>query len=238
MQDETHDEEINLLDYWNVLCRRKKMLTLLFTASVIIAVIVSLLLPKYYESETVIIANTSDSGGLGAALSSIPLAGALAGAVGLQTPADKILVIVKSRTVADMVIRRFDLMRVFYEDDWDAARGTWKEATDRPFIEDVLKQLDNISDFRKSKEGAITISVEWKDPKLAAEIANYYVTALNDVLGKMAINTTIQVVDRAVPAEKKSRPKRSLIVALSGVMSLFIGVFIAFLLESLSKQKR
>jgi hypothetical protein len=60
--------------------------------SVLTATVVSLLLPKYYKATTVIIAAESGAGGLGAALSSLPLAGALAGATGIQTPADKIMV--------------------------------------------------------------------------------------------------------------------------------------------------
>jgi tyrosine-protein kinase Etk/Wzc len=53
-----------------------------------------------------------------------------------------------------------------------------------------------------------------------------------------SINTTIQIIDRAIPAERKSRPKIALNMALAGVMSLFIGVFIAFFQEYLSKQKK
>jgi tyrosine-protein kinase Etk/Wzc len=42
---------------------------------------------------------------------------------------------------------------------------------------------------------------------------------------------TIQILDRAVPPERKAKPKRSLIIALAGLIGLFIGIFIAFLKE-------
>ena len=48
---------------------------------------------------------------------------------------------------------------------------------------------------------------------------------------------TIEVVDRAVPAERKSRPKIKLNMALAGVTSLFAGVFLAFFLEYLEKSR-
>jgi uncharacterized protein involved in exopolysaccharide biosynthesis len=233
------DDEINLLEYWNVLWRRKTMLIAVFFISVAATMVISLLLPKYYKSETVIMSSATESGGLGAALSAIPFAGALAGAAGIQTPADKIMVILKSRTVAEAVIRKFDLMKIFYEDQWDGAKGAWKNPDDPPLLVDTIKKLtSDVTSFSKSKEGAITISVEWKDPELAANIANYYISVLSGFLNEKSININIQVVDRAIVAERKSRPKIALNMALAGVMSMFMGVFIAFFLEFLAGQKQ
>ena len=48
--------------------------------------------------------------------------------------------------------------------------------------------------------------------------------------------TTISIVDHAVPAERKSSPKTGLNMMLAGILSLFIGVLIAFFLEHLTKQ--
>jgi hypothetical protein len=179
----------------------------MFALSVIAALVVSLALPKYYKSTTVVIAAESGAGGLGAALSSLPFAGALAGAAGIQTPADKIMVILKSRTVAEAVIQRFNLLRVFNEDSWDGTKNAWKDPAEPPLTQDAVKFLtENVMSVNKSKEGAITLSVEWKDPKLAGDMANYYISALTGFLNDKSINVTIQVVDRAVPAERKSRP--------------------------------
>jgi len=236
---ELHEDEINLLEYWDVLWRRKVMIIALCAVSVTATMIISLLSPKYYKSETVVMAAASDSGGLGAALSSIPLVGALTGA-GISTPSDKVMVLLNSRTMSEMVIKKFDLLRIFNEDAWDAAKGAWKDPEKPPLMEDTVKYLEKsvVNITNNKKDGSITISVEWKDPQLAADIANYYVTALSGVMNAQAINTTIQIVDRAIPAERKSRPKISLNMALAGVMSLFIGVFIAFFLEYLAKQKK
>jgi uncharacterized protein involved in exopolysaccharide biosynthesis len=237
--EDLHDDEINLLEYWNVIWRRKYLLIALFIAFVTITMLVSFQLPKFYKSETLIITTGPESGGLGAALSALPFAGALGGISSMQTPADKIMVILKSRTIADAVINKFDLMKIFYDKDWDFTKGTWKNPDKHPLVEDAVKKLTtDIAKFNKSKEGAISVSVEWKDPRLAADIANYYITALTAVLNEKAINVTIQVVDKAIPAERKSRPKIGLNMILAGFTSIFIGVFIAFFLEYLSKQKK
>ncbi len=239
MEESVHDQDITFFDYWNVIKRRKTLIIGLFTVSVALTLVVSLLLPKYYRSEAVIMAASPEMGGLGAALSSIPLAGAVASSLtGLTTPADKMLVFLKSRTIAEMVIKRFDLMHVFYKKNWDAAKGAWKNPDDPPRMEEAVKYLTkNVADFKKDKSGSVAITVEWKDPKLAAEMANYYVAALTEVLKDKAVNTTVQIVDPAVPAEKKSSPKIKLNLALAGVLSLFVGLFIAFFLENISKQK-
>ena len=236
---ELHEEEINLLEYWDVLWRRKVMIIVLCTVSVTATMIISLLSPKYYKSETVVMASSSEMGGLGAALSSMPLVGALTGA-GIATPSDKVMVLLNSRTMSEMVIKKFDLLRVFNEKSWDAAKGAWKDPEKPPLMEDTVNFLNKsvVKINNNKKDGSITISVEWKDPQLAADIANYYISALAGLMNDKAINTTIQVVDRAIPAERKSRPKIKLNMMLAGVMSLFVSVFIAFFLDYLAKQKK
>jgi len=234
-----HEEEINLLEYWNVLWKRKIIIIVLCSISVLLSMISGLLAAKYYKAETVFISTGSEAGGLGAALSSLPLAGALGGGSGLQTAADKIMLILKSRTIAEAVIRKFDLLKVFNDKQWDAVKGSWKNPDKPPLMGDAVNQLNlGVAKFNKSKEGAITISVEWKDPQLAADLANYYVYALTDFLKDKSMNITIQVIDKAVPAERKSRPKIRQSMMLAGVASLFIGVFIAFILEYISKQRQ
>jgi uncharacterized protein involved in exopolysaccharide biosynthesis len=226
------DDEINLMYYWNVLWRHKRLIIGLCAVSVALAAGVSLLLPKYYRAETVLIATGSEAGGLGAALSSIPLAGVLSVGAGIQTSTDKVLVVLNSRTIAEQVITRFDLLRVFNEDDWDRQKGAWKDPADPPLLQDAVKRLtEDVVDISTSKEGAITISVLWKDAKLAADIANQYVASMAQMLNEKAINVTVQVVDRAVPADRKDRPKTGLIAALAAVTSLFCGLLAAFALE-------
>ncbi len=239
MTEELHDDEINLLEYWDVLWRRKVMIIALCTVSVTATMIISLLSPKYYKSETVVMASSSEMGGLGAALSSMPLVGALTGA-GIATPSDKVMVLLNSRTMSEMVIKKFDLIRVFNEKSWDAAKGAWKDPEKPPLMEDTVNFLNKgvVNIQNNKKDGSITISVEWKDPQLAADIANYYISALAGLMNDKAINTTIQVVDRAIPAERKSKPLTRRNMMIAGFLSLFVGVFIAFFLEYLAKQKK
>jgi uncharacterized protein involved in exopolysaccharide biosynthesis len=49
---------------------------------------------------------------------------------------------------------------------------------------------------------------------------------------------TIQVLDRAVPPEKRSRPKRAMMVILAGIASLFVGIVFTFGLEYLQATRK
>jgi tyrosine-protein kinase Etk/Wzc len=48
---------------------------------------------------------------------------------------------------------------------------------------------------------------------------------------------TFQVIDPAVPPEKRIKPRRTLNVILAGIASLFFGILLVFFLEYIEKQK-
>jgi len=51
-------------------------------------------------------------------------------------------------------------------------------------------------------------------------------------------NPVVQVLDRAVPAPHKSKPKIKRSMIMAGAVSLFLGIFLAFLLEYIRRQKQ
>ena len=48
---------------------------------------------------------------------------------------------------------------------------------------------------------------------------------------------TVQVLDPAIPAEKKSKPRILLNTIIAGVLALFVGIFLAFFLEYLDRMR-
>jgi len=80
------------------------MLIVLFTVSVLLTMIVSLLSSKYYRSEAVIAPVMPEPGGLAAALSNLRLR-RLGRRFRNADSADKIMVVLRSRTIAEQVIR-------------------------------------------------------------------------------------------------------------------------------------
>jgi capsule polysaccharide export protein KpsE/RkpR len=79
------------------------------------------------------------------------------------TPTDVFTAMLKSRIMADDIIRRFDLMEHYETKTMHDARGSLEGAT-RIVV---------------TKEKVIKVAVEDKDPQLASDIANFYVSNLD-----------------------------------------------------------
>jgi hypothetical protein len=79
------------------------------------------------------------------------LAGAAGGALGVRNPNDLYIGMLKSRTVADNLITRFDLKKVYLQDLQSDARSA----------------LQGRTAIAAGRDGIITIEVDDKDPKLA-----------------------------------------------------------------------
>ncbi len=56
-------------------------------------------------------------------------------------------------------------------------------------------------------------------------------------IGEARDTPTVQVLDSAIPAERKSKPSIRLNMMIAGVLSLFLGIFLAFFLEYLARIK-
>lgn len=158
--------EINVLEYWRILKRRRKFIFAVTAAAFAVAVIISLLLPKTYLSKASIMPpqqGGSLAGGLASALPSE--IGSIAGLFGMETPSDIWLGILKSQSIKDAIIERFNLKTVYEKETMD----------------DTIMTLDKAVSINKTEENIIAISVEDKNPLLAAEIANAYIEELDKV---------------------------------------------------------
>ena len=184
-------DEINLLDYWRVIWNRRKVIAYIFFTPVIFTTVISLLMTPIYQAKATLMPVESSQGRFSAslgALQTIPfLSGAAGGALG-KTATDKLVNIMNSRTVAEGVIKKLDLVKIIFKKRWDQQKGEWK--TDKPpTIQDTLqvlqKEIVKIADDRK---GLISITVEYEDSKLAAAIANEYTEALYQFLSVNAIS--------------------------------------------------
>jgi len=171
----SHD--VSLVDMLIVIGRRKKFLAFSTTAVGLLALIVTLLIPNRYKATTSVLPPQQGSSSLNAALlsqvNSIGALGALAGGnVGIKNPADMTIALLKSRSVEDAMIQRFNLMKLYKDKKLSDAR---KDFEDHTSIETNLK--DNI----------IHIEVEDHDPQRASEMANAYVDEYRKFSQHMAI---------------------------------------------------
>src|SRR6266571_5452240 len=119
---EPADQEVSLLDLLIVLAKHKRLVLGLPAAAALVSAAVSLLLPNIYTGTTKVLPpqQTQSTSAVLAQLGS--LAGLAGGAVtaGLKNPNDLYVGMLKSRTVADNLIQRFDLNK-HYDQHYQSA---------------------------------------------------------------------------------------------------------------------
>lgn len=157
------EQEINLLDLLRVVVKRKGMIAKLTVSVAIISTIYCIFLPNIYSATARLLPPQKDVGG-GGVSALLGQMGGLAGLAGgfLGGSADLYMGILKSRSVADAVIKRLDLQKRF------------KTTT----LDDTRKVLAGVVKCQAGKDGIITITAESRDPKMAASLANVMVEEL------------------------------------------------------------
>jgi len=229
------EDEVSLLDYWRVLYRWKWLIILLGLVATGASGFVTYQMPKIYRATTTILPlGTEGAGGLGAALSAIPFAGAL-GVSGIKTPSDQLLIILKSRTLAETIIHQFNLQPHYHPKEWDEEKNAWRPDKEKPFLEDTVKKFQENVSPKSDKNGAVSLTVLDRNPALAADIANSMVSALAEFLNSHSMNINFQTIDPAVTPERKFKPSIRTNVLLAGVLALFVGIFLAFFLEYIKR---
>ncbi len=132
----------------------------------VLATALAFLLPKRYQATTRLM--PPDNRSAPAMLAGMQLEGSLrsAGAelMGLKTPSALFVAILQSRSVADRVITRFDLRRVYRVWQWEDAR---------------LRLAANTRVAEDRKSGVVNIQVTDRSPERAAQMAEAYVEELN-----------------------------------------------------------
>ncbi len=180
-RNDTHqaETEVSVLDILALLVERKRFVQRFVVGSFVLAIAVSLLLPVRYEAKIVLLPpqqNSSIGSALMGQLGSIGALGSLAslagGSLGIKNPADMYVSLLTSRTVEDAMIQRFGLMQEYREKR----------------MSDTRKELENRTTVvAGAKDGLIRLSIEDRDPKRAAELANGYVEEFRKLSASLAI---------------------------------------------------
>lgn len=169
------EDEIDLTELFRALTRRWRLILGITAASAAVAVVVSLLLPVYYKAETRILPPQDKGNNLAAQLMGqagglIALAG---GAAGVKSQGELFVAMTKSRTVLDRMVDRFDLMKLY--------KGRYRQDARKNLLGSLAVQQDR-------KSGIISLTVEDRDPKRAADMANAFVEELKSLAGGLAIS--------------------------------------------------
>ncbi|RMF64823.1 MAG: hypothetical protein D6743_08825 [Calditrichaeota bacterium] len=166
-------DEIDLLDYLNVIIKRRRMILRNALVAGLLMAIISFILPRSYTAVTTILPpEDNEAGGLGALLANSPIS--LLDLPGVSGTSSEIFVeILKSRTVAEGVLstkyqykgKTQDLYEI-----WDA---------DSP--QEAIEKLSNRARIFANEQGIVNVAVEMETPELAAQVANAFVEQLDRV---------------------------------------------------------
>ena len=198
-----------------VLWRSRRFLWGITWKTLIASIILAFLVPSHYKSAVRFVPgeNSASSGSnsmmgllskaLGSENSSTGFGLDAASLLGAKTPGAFYVEVLKSRTVQDRLINRFDL-RARY------SKSTYFEAR---------KKLAKFTDIEEDKKsGVITLTVTDYEPKMAAQIANAYVDELNRLA--VDLNTSSAHRERQFLEERLTTAKQDLARA-SAALSQF-----------------
>jgi uncharacterized protein involved in exopolysaccharide biosynthesis len=176
-QPKAEEREVSLLDLLVVLAKRKHVILWATIAVALLALVISLLIPSRYTATTTLLPpqqQQSLASSLASQLGGVAVLGALSSkdtSLGVKNPSDLYIGMLKSRNVEDALIQRFGLIDVY----------------NKKRMSDARKRLESRSEIESTKGGLITVSVQDKDQKRSAAIANGYVEELRRLNSTLAV---------------------------------------------------
>ena len=141
IREKKYTEEINLLEYVQILLKWKNMIIGIVVTMTIIVAVISMLMPRSYRSSAVLLPPSNEQSGVFSDMLSTSLSGLFSGAGG-GDETNRIIAILKSRTVMEKIIKELNLIDIYNADNMEHAL-------------DILR--DNIL-IDIGDEGTITIS--------------------------------------------------------------------------------
>jgi hypothetical protein len=248
-QNNEINDEINLYDYWKVLVKRKNVFLSIFLVPLGIAIIISLILPRYYRGESEItipaiavpnmvnlIGNideakkvkifANNSGAIKNVLVSIP-----------KKSTDKIIITIDAKT-ADILPQAFkdifgyinnipeikdEIGKIQEQNDFKIKKLIEVKKANLVFLNDLLDMI------KKRQLMAISINpadLVKRDSELSLEIKNLQLAEVKAfILGPSSITKQ--------PTDAKIKQ----IIIITGLLSLMAGIFVVFFLNYIDLMK-
>jgi len=174
------DRGIDLLEIYRALRRGSRRILAVTSIALGFAVLISFLVPVRYTSTTSFIPPNLSAGGSAAAAlvgQLSPLGGSdLLGGMG-KNSSDMYAGILKSRSIASNLVKRFNLMQVY--------RAKKESQAEKALQGDTTISAD-------LKSSIVTLSFTAKDPQLAHDVASAYMDALRQTNGRLALSQASQ----------------------------------------------
>ena len=149
----------NITQIW----KKRKFIIWNTSGFIVLSIVISLILPKWYASQASIISSGSGTSNFLSMLSGIPMGDF--GLAGLNEDISSYIAILESRSVRETIVKKFDLIKRYESKD----------------IEFAMETLSEYIELKVSEEGSLVITVLDKDPIVARDIANELILQLDEV---------------------------------------------------------
>ena len=220
-----HDEEISLLDILQVIVDNLRLLVLGPLVCGLAALGISFAVVPTFTAKTQFLPPQQQQSSAASMLASLGALGGLAGAAtGLKSPADQYIAFMKSVTVQDALVERFKLI----------------EKYETKLKTDARMALTGSVRIASGKDGLISVEVDDKDPKFAADLANAHVEELRNLLDRLAVTEAQQrrmFFEKQLQITKENFTKADLALKSSGVNSSVLKSSPASVVESVARLK-
>lgn len=199
-------EPIDWAERWRRLVWRRRLVAMLVGVFTAAALVLAFLWPPVYRAE-VLMVPVSESGtqldGLTGQF------GHLAALIGVNLPArqdrtQEHIAALRSRTAAMTFMHQKELIPVLFADSWNGQAREWKDPGRKPSDWEAYKLWDeDIRGVSQDKRtGLVALTIDWRDPVLAAQWANDFVRHVNDRLRQEAVRDatrSIEYLNRQLP---------------------------------------
>ncbi len=225
MGDMQDDDEISLLDLLQVIVDNLRLLVLGPLFCGLAALGISFAITPTFTAKTQFLPPQQQQSAASSMLATLGALGGLAGAAtGIKSPADQYIAFMKSVSVQDALIERFKLV-----EKYEAKLKT----------EARLALTGNVR-IATGKDGLISVEVDDKDPKFAADLANAHVDELRNLLGRLAVTEAQQrrmFFEKQLAQTKDNLAKADFALKSSGITSSVLKSSPASAVEAVARLK-
>lgn len=168
-------DEVSLLDLVETVVQNLRLLVVAPLLVGLAALGISFLMTPVYTAQTSFLPPLQQQSAAAALLQQLGGLGGLGGlagaAAGIPNPADQFVAFLRSRTVQDRLVERFDLL-------------TRYEARNREL---AARELADRTRITSGRDGLIRVEFDDPDPAFAAQVANAYVEELGQLTSRLAL---------------------------------------------------
>lgn len=178
VQPGDQDDEISLLDLLTTIGEEKRLISIFTAAAAVLGLAIAFLITPTFTAKTTLLPPQQNQGSMSGVAASLGALAATAGVAGaLRTPEELYIGLLKSDSIANELIKRFNL----------------RERYESKLVQDARLTLSNRARFVSDRKSSlITVEVDDKDPVFAAQLANAYVEELRKVLTRIAVTDAQQ----------------------------------------------